>query len=69
MTTDPTGLTQYLDSIGLAEKFTISQLNRIVEQSEKLENLTEFRHWICNEWPHRNGITMDQAAKIYKILN
>jgi hypothetical protein len=66
---DPTGLVKYLDSIGVADKFSIYQLNKIVDQAAKLENVTEFRHWLCNEWPHRNGITMDQAGAIYKIFN
>jgi len=66
---DPTGLTQYLESVGLDAIFNIAQLNRIVEQAEKLQNITEFSHWVCNEWHHRNGITMDQAGAIYKILN
>jgi len=66
---DPTGLTQYLESVGLDAIFNIAQLNRIVEQAEKLQNITEFSHWVCNEWHHRGVITSSQAKEIYKILN
>lgn len=66
--TDPTGLTQYLKSIGKAESFTVPQLNRIVAQVDALGDKTEFLHWL-GTWQHRNGLDLGQMEKIWKILN
>ncbi len=65
---DPTGLTAYLRSIEMDGKFTIPQLNRIVEKAGDLDAV-EFRHWLCNGCPFRNGLDMGQADSIHKLLN
>lgn len=68
MLTDPTGLTAYLKSIGKDELYTISQLNRILSQSETLENETEFIHWY-GTWQHRNGLSLDEIKKVYRTIS